>query len=196
LRTLGFTFVSLANNHAIDYGVDGLRQTVQILDLAGLLHAGAGEDLAQAGSPVDVGRAPKRVAMLAVAVSASAESRATSSRGEILGRPGVNPLRYVPDVTVDARTFAILKRLSAKPGDDQLIVSGNTIKKGSQTAVEMVADEGDTKRILDQVRAARTDANVVILMVHGHEPGNGSPEPAEFLKAVWRALRLMRARAW
>jgi poly-gamma-glutamate synthesis protein (capsule biosynthesis protein) len=187
LRTLGFTFVSLANNHAIDYGVDGLRQTVQILDLAGLLHAGAGEDLAQAGSPVDVGRAPKRVAMLAVAVSASAESRATSSRGEILGRPGVNPLRYVPDVTVDARTFAILKRLSAKPGDDQLIVSGNTIKKGSQTAVEMVADEGDTKRILDQVRAARTDANVVILMVHGHEPGNGSPEPAEFLKRFARA---------
>lgn len=187
LRKLGFTFISLANNHAIDYGVDGLRQTVQILDHAGLLHAGAGEDLAQATAAVDVGRAPKRVAMLAVAVSASAESRATSSRGEIMGRPGVNALRYAPDVTVDARTFEILKRLSPEPGDNQLIVSGNTIRKGPKTAVEMVADEGDTKRILDQIRAARADADVVILMIHCHEPGNGSPEPAEFLKRFARA---------
>jgi poly-gamma-glutamate synthesis protein (capsule biosynthesis protein) len=187
LRKLGFTFVSLANNHAIDYGVAGLRQTVQILDHAGLLHAGAGEDLAQAGTPVFVGTNPKRIAMIGVAVSAGAESRATFSRGEILGRPGVNALRYVPDVTVDARTFEILKRLSANPGDDQLIVSGSRIKKGSQTAVEMVADEGDAKRILDRIRAARADANVVILMIHCHEPGNGNPEPAEFLKRFARA---------
>jgi poly-gamma-glutamate synthesis protein (capsule biosynthesis protein) len=187
LRALGFTFVSLANNHAIDYGVDGLRQTIQILDHAGLLHGGAGEDLAQAGAPAGIGRAPNGIAMLAVTVSASAESRATLSRGEILGRPGVNALRYSPDVTVDARTFEILKRLSANPGDDRLTVSGNTIKRGSKTAVKMVADEGDTTRILDQIRAARANANVVILMIHCHEPGNRIQEPPEFLKRFARA---------
>jgi poly-gamma-glutamate capsule biosynthesis protein CapA/YwtB (metallophosphatase superfamily) len=187
LRALGFSIVSLANNHAIDYGVDGLGQTMQILDRAGLLHAGAGEDLVQARAPVFVGRAPRRVAMLAVATSASPESRATPLRGEILGRPGVSALRYAPDVTADAQTFATLKQspvatAASKSSDSQLIVSGKTIKKGPRTAVEMVADEGDTNEILAQVRRARADANLVVLMVHSHEPSNRSNEPAEFLK--------------
>ncbi len=187
LRALGFSMVSLANNHAIDYGVDGLTQTTQILDRAGLLSAGAGEDLAQARAPVFVGKTPRRVAMIAVATSASGESRATPLRGEILGRPGVSALRYAPDVTADAKTFATLKQspvatAAAKSSDSQLIVSGKTIKKGPRTAVEMVADAGDTNEILAQVRRARADANLVVLMVHSHEPSNRSSEPAEFLK--------------
>jgi poly-gamma-glutamate capsule biosynthesis protein CapA/YwtB (metallophosphatase superfamily) len=191
VRALGFTTIALANNHAIDYGVDGLSQTAQILDRAGLLHAGAGDDLAQAGAPEFAGSAPRRVAMIAVATSASQESRATPLRGEILGRPGVNALRYSPEVAADAATFATLQgspaAATSKPGDNQLTVSGKTIKKGPRTVVEMVADEGDTKRILAQIRQARAKADYVIVMVHSHEPSNRSQAPAEFLKVFARA---------
>jgi Bacterial capsule synthesis protein PGA_cap len=187
LRTLGFSIVSLANNHAIDYGVDGLAQTIQILDRAGLLHAGAGPNLTQARAPVFVGSAPRRVAMLAVAISASPESRATPLRGEILGRPGVSALRYAPDVTVDARTFSTLRRspvatAESKTNDSRLIVAGSTIKKGQRTTVEMLADEGDKNEILDQIRRASANANFVVLMVHSHEPSNLSQAPADFLR--------------
>ncbi len=94
LRRLGFTILSLGNNHAVDYGPEGLTQTAQLLDRAGIYHAGTGEDLAAARAPVFVGIAPRRVAMIAITTSASSESRATRSRGDIMGRPGVNGLRY------------------------------------------------------------------------------------------------------
>lgn len=199
LRNLGFTIVSLANNHAIDYGTDGLSQTEQILDQAGLLHAGAGQDLTEASAPVYVGKAPRRVAMIAVAISASAESRATRPHGEILGRPGVNALRYAPDVTADPATFATLKQSSvvthaagqdagaSKGGAEELNVSGKTIRKAQQTAVGMVADKEDTNEILSQIRQARTKADIVILTVHSHEPDNRSQSPAGFLKIFARA---------
>ncbi len=195
LRALGFTIISLANNHAIDYGIDGLNQTDQILDQAGLLHAGAGQDLNEADAPVFVGKAPRRIAMIAVATSASAESRATRPHGEILGRPGVNVLRYAPDVTADPATFATLKQSSVvaksagtpKAGADELNVSGKTIRKAQQTAVEMVADKDDVNEILSQIRQARTKADIVILSVHSHEPDNRSQAPAGFLKTFARA---------
>jgi len=192
LRALGFTLISLANNHAIDYGPDGLAQTEQTLDHAGLLHAGAGEDLAHAGAPVFVGDTHRRIALIAVATSASAESRATPPHGEILGRPGVNALRYSPDVTADAATFATLRQspvatTGKNPVDGQLTVAGKTIKKGQRTAVEMVANAGDADGILEQIRSARARADIVIVSIHSHEPENASPEPAEFLKGFARS---------
>jgi gamma-polyglutamate biosynthesis protein CapA len=45
LADAGFTIVSLANNHSMDHGLPGLRDTIAALDRAGLRHAGAGEDL-------------------------------------------------------------------------------------------------------------------------------------------------------
>lgn len=41
----GFTTVSLANNHTMDHGLPGLRDTIAALDDAGLRHAGAGVNL-------------------------------------------------------------------------------------------------------------------------------------------------------
>jgi poly-gamma-glutamate capsule biosynthesis protein CapA/YwtB (metallophosphatase superfamily) len=40
--------VSLANNHVLDYGYDALEEMLEILDRAGILHAGAGRDFAEA----------------------------------------------------------------------------------------------------------------------------------------------------
>jgi hypothetical protein len=36
--------VSVANNHIADYGFEGLRDTLTVLDRAGIAHAGAGLD--------------------------------------------------------------------------------------------------------------------------------------------------------
>jgi gamma-polyglutamate biosynthesis protein CapA len=45
LVAAGFTTLSLANNHTMDHGIPGLRDTIAALDAAGLEHAGAGETL-------------------------------------------------------------------------------------------------------------------------------------------------------
>src|SRR5260370_23321972 len=39
----GFSMISRANNHATDWGVEGMRETDQLLDAAGIVHAGTGE---------------------------------------------------------------------------------------------------------------------------------------------------------
>lgn len=48
LQEIGPDLVALANNHALDYGDEALSDTIRVLDEAGILHAGAGEDLDEA----------------------------------------------------------------------------------------------------------------------------------------------------
>src|SRR3569833_2785110 len=57
LAALGFDLVSLATNHALDFGSEGLRDTMRALDAAGVRHAGAGATLAAATRPRVVGAA-------------------------------------------------------------------------------------------------------------------------------------------
>lgn len=51
LAEAGIGLVTLANNHALDAGPDGLRDTLSLLDGQGILHAGAGLDLEGASRP-------------------------------------------------------------------------------------------------------------------------------------------------
>ena len=45
---LGVDIVSIANNHTYDYGPDGVLDTLDTLDKAGIAHVGAGRNLAEA----------------------------------------------------------------------------------------------------------------------------------------------------
>lgn len=50
----GFDFLSIANNHVLDYGPEALADTVSALDDAGIAHAGAGADRDAAWKPAVV----------------------------------------------------------------------------------------------------------------------------------------------
>src|SRR5215218_11121972 len=52
LAALGVDCVTLANNHALDYGPVALLDTLDHLDAAGIAATGAGEDEASARAPV------------------------------------------------------------------------------------------------------------------------------------------------
>lgn len=52
LNDMGVDLVSLANNHAYDYGPDALTDTLDILREAGIPYVGAGRDIAEARKPV------------------------------------------------------------------------------------------------------------------------------------------------
>lgn len=82
LREAGFGAVSLANNHALDFGAVGLADTRAALDAAGVAHFGAGASGDEASRALVLEAGGARVALLgfsAVASSAFAEG----------GRPGV-----------------------------------------------------------------------------------------------------------
>lgn len=61
---LGINVVTLANNHALDFGIDALLDSCQVLDEAGILHTGAGSNLEEAKKPVCVELNGKKLAMI------------------------------------------------------------------------------------------------------------------------------------
>ena len=69
LRIAGFNVVSLANNHTLDYGADGLIQTIESLDAVGIQHAGAGIDLKTARQPALILVNDVKVAILAYSMT-------------------------------------------------------------------------------------------------------------------------------
>jgi len=64
LEWAGFDLVSLANNHANDFGVDGMRSTVEAISKTKLIYAGVGENLAFARAPGYLDTAKGRVALI------------------------------------------------------------------------------------------------------------------------------------
>lgn len=69
LKAAGFNVVSLANNHTLDYGAEGLSQTIETLDQAGIQHAGAGADLMAARQPALLQINGLKVAVLAYSMT-------------------------------------------------------------------------------------------------------------------------------
>ncbi|MNC23826.1 Capsule biosynthesis protein CapA [compost metagenome] len=63
-KAAGFDVVNLANNHILDYGSDGLLDTLKALDNAEILHTGAGKNLEEAYRPVIVEKNGIKVAFL------------------------------------------------------------------------------------------------------------------------------------
>lgn len=65
LTELGVDAVSLANNHALDYGKEALTDTFETLEEAGIPYAGAGETRDRAAQPVYLECQGKTVGLLA-----------------------------------------------------------------------------------------------------------------------------------
>ena len=103
LRIGRVDFASVANNHTLDFGVDGLLDTARVLDGAGIAHAGAGADLAEAQRPAILDARGFRVAVVAFADYPSVWA-ATSDN------PGLNFLR----VSTDDSVFAGVRRSIAE----------------------------------------------------------------------------------
>ncbi|MCX7656227.1 MAG: CapA family protein, partial [Treponemataceae bacterium] len=67
LKYASIDVVSLANNHANDYGKEALLETIQALQTLGIAVCGAGEDYQQAHRPAIIEYGPYRIAFLAYA---------------------------------------------------------------------------------------------------------------------------------
>jgi poly-gamma-glutamate synthesis protein (capsule biosynthesis protein) len=64
LKEAGIDLVNLANNHVMDYGPEGLLDTIAHLDRNGIQHMGAGKDAAEAFQPVVVEKKGVKIAFL------------------------------------------------------------------------------------------------------------------------------------
>ena len=65
LKDMGIHAVTLANNHIMDYGKEGLCSTLDALDQAGIQYVGAGKDIKAAESPLLFNLNGKKIALIA-----------------------------------------------------------------------------------------------------------------------------------
>jgi poly-gamma-glutamate capsule biosynthesis protein CapA/YwtB (metallophosphatase superfamily) len=151
---------ALANNHVLDFGERGLRETLGVLADAGLATAGAGLDAAEAGRPAAVAL-PGGGRML-VFCCGTASSGIPPDWAATATRPGVNLLPGLSPATADA---LITQARAAKQGDDLAVVS---IHWGSNWGYGVRSD---------QVRFAHRLIDGGIDMIHGHSSHH--PRPIE-----------------
>lgn len=81
LARLGVGCVTLANNHALDYGAAALLDTLRHLDAAGIPRAGAGRDVREAREPRVVQAGGVRLAVVAASDHPSAFAAGVDSPG-------------------------------------------------------------------------------------------------------------------
>lgn len=138
LRAARVDFAALANNHAVDYGLTGLLDTVRHLDAAGIAHAGAGATRAAASSPAYLAAGRYRVGVLAYADYPVEWAAQETS-------PGIN---YTP-ISLAADDFAAIEhRLSETRQRADLVIF--SIHWGPNMRERPAAEDRDfARRVID-----------------------------------------------
>jgi poly-gamma-glutamate synthesis protein (capsule biosynthesis protein) len=196
LKWAGFDLFGLANNHAHDFGVDGMRSTVAALESAQAVYAGVGENLARARSPGYLDTPKGRVALLSITSSFPPASAAGPQRRDMPGRPGVNPLRHTITYTVPEATFETLAKLrgpstgAAADGERKLTFAGANWVIGDAVGIASKADARDVREMQAAVRDADQQSDWVVVSLHAHESaGPGLAwKPAEFVVEFAHAM--------
>ena len=139
LMTFGFNLLSLSNNHAFDFKLTGLQNTLREVSRRNIAYAGTGQNVDQAVAPGYLHTSKGLVALVALASGMiEPEGRATADR------PGVDELRI-------------------QMGDQQ-----NEAMAELPPRIENEPNQEDAQRILKSIRNARQHADLVIVYQHNH----------------------------
>ena len=108
--------VGLANNHTLDFGTEGLSDTLRILDQGGIRHAGAGLNLAAAQEPAILRVGRHKLGMIAF----------TDNEPGWEARENFPGITYVPVDLVDERAARLFESIQqVRRNVDILIVSAH-----------------------------------------------------------------------
>src|SRR5579863_6805402 len=96
LKAMGFKMVNRAGNHLFDSNQEGMFATLELLDKAGVVYAGAGRDLEDARAPHYLETPKGRVGVVGMysdvaGVGNAGRLSASYRTGNTGGRPGLNP---------------------------------------------------------------------------------------------------------
>ncbi len=139
VAAIGINLVSMANNHALDFGPDGLAECLKALDRASIEYAGAGMTLADARAPgvVKPQNQKSRFALLSTVRYWTSKYRCADPSGPCIAT--INPAT--------------------------ILVAG---ADGAATPVEGLV-EADVAAMEDDVVMARRHNDVVMVALHNHD---------------------------
>ncbi|KAH8701805.1 hypothetical protein BGW36DRAFT_355958 [Talaromyces proteolyticus] len=144
IRDIGVDVVTIANNHGMDYGIEGLRETIQTLDSIGVSHAGGGENVTESFRPVWNEIKNTKVAYIGVTTTLPNGSGAGPSR------PGLAGVRVYTKYVIDSVA------LDESPGMSPF--------------VETETYKPDEDLLLQSIKNARARADLVFVAIHWGVP--------------------------
>lgn len=182
MKWAGFNMLAHANNHAFDYGSSAILETLQHVERAGLVLAGSGSNLQQAGAPAYFRSNGGVVALIAMASTFIAYGAASRSRPDLHGRPGLNPLRLTAReraIVVPCRTAERIRALGRQIGRSPTKLEGRSFKLGVRFHVgksfgverSRQLEHIDRDRNLEAIAEARAHADIVVASIHAHVQG-------------------------
>ena len=200
MKTYGFNLFNTANNHSGDYGEGGILATVRNLRQRDMLFSGTGKDLGDASRPCYLETKHARVALISCSTS-NLSARAGAQSADMVGRPGLNPLRYSKIYHLDPEHFAMAEAVakvsgvnaaqeksvrngySMPPKPGTLSIEKTSFKLDDRCFVESYPNEQDMTRIEEEIIEARRQADIVLVSVHNHVlDGSENTEPPQLLK--------------
>ncbi|WP_067678931.1 CapA family protein [Nocardia miyunensis] len=220
---LGFDLYGMANNHATDYGTNGLAASIAELHKRGMVFAGVGHTLREARRPVYLQTAQGRVALISAGSSNARLSVAADPGEGDVGRPGMAPVRLQKTHYIAREKFELLHDILAeagvdvaatgttapgisfpypdmnvydRPPFDGFAVEGVHFAPDERSHVQTDALERDVQALVEVVDEAAKQADLVFVALHCHEGVDGrwnTEVGAEFLQPL--AHRLIDAGA-
>ena len=171
LKWAGFDMLAHANNHAFDYGTSGVLETIRHVEGEGLIVAGSGMDLQSARAPRYFPCKGSTIALVAMASDFVSYGKASHSRPDVPGRPGINPLaisrrRIKMTVRADGRLRKSISRWFGSPRATPRPWNFDIV-----ASLGWRADISDVAANLDVISEAASNADVVVTSIHAHRQG-------------------------
>ena len=196
----GFNGCSFANNHTMDFSYDGLFDTLAAAKKRNLPICGAGKDLEEASNYAVIETKNGKCALISICATFNDAARAGNPAENLLGRPGLNPLRFSVEYHITPEHMKALKEISAGTHIDG---RRNRSRMGGYTPMppkgcfgfgEYNFRESEVEGKFSKVNAvdmARTESTIqkalaecdtVVVNIHSHEIKHDTDdEPDDFL---------------
>lgn len=186
MQIYGFNIFNTANNHSGDYGEGGVLATIRNLKERDMIFSGTGENLGEASKPCYLETKHARVALISCCSSCKPAACAGDQTRNLPGRPGLNPMRVTEVYHLDPEHFEMAQKVAnasrVNRAKEKSIRNGYSMpfKEGTMPmgAINFVRDdhcwieskpnEKDMKRIEEEIREARRQADVVLVSIHNH----------------------------
>lgn len=167
IKKAGIHFVQTANNHCLDRGVEGMEQTLAVLDSIGLEHSGTYRTLEDSDRLF-----VKEIASVKVAIICCTFGTNSEHNGQIL----------TSDETWRVDLLKRQNKLSkvASRVSDAPIITSMIPDNVSVAAITNSANVAYTERIKEKIIRAREEADIVIVLPH--IGGQYNPAPGAWSK--------------
>ena len=175
LKAIGITMVSKANNHATDWGTEGLAATLGWLVVSGVTVGGAGPGLDAARAPAYRDMVKTRAALVDTASTfpPMAAAGPPVARFGVNSKPrvGISPLHVREVGHVTPQQLATMRQISGSldiGGDAHHLRLGDQVFS-DQSGPRWEMDQDDENAVLSSVKQARAHAGFVLFSIHAHQ---------------------------